>query len=49
MAQKFSMFTRGQNAWLENPAEEATVVAAMKAGAENECFCRLTPRHPNQL
>ena len=31
---KFSMFTRGQNAWLENPAEEATVVAAMKAGAK---------------
>lgn len=29
---KFSMFTRGQNAWLENPAEEATVVAAMKKG-----------------
>jgi len=33
---KFSMFTRGQNAWLENPAEEATVVAAMKAGAKME-------------
>ncbi len=29
---KFSMFTRGQNAWLENPAEEATVVDAMKTG-----------------
>lgn len=28
------MFTRGQNAWLENPAEEAAVVAAMKAGAK---------------
>lgn len=31
---KFSMFTRGKNAWLENPAEEAAVVAAMKAGAK---------------
>jgi hypothetical protein len=31
---KFSMFTRGQNAWLENPAQETTVVAAMKAGAK---------------
>lgn len=31
---KFSMFTRGQNAWLENPAEEAAVVAAMKAGSK---------------
>jgi len=31
---KFSMFTRGQNAWLENPAEEGAVVEAMKAGAK---------------
>lgn len=31
---KFSMFTRGQNAWLDNPAEESAVVAAMKAGAK---------------
>lgn len=31
---KFSMFTKGQNAWLENPAEESAVVAAMKAGAK---------------
>jgi invasion protein IalB len=31
---KFSMFTRGQNAWLENPAEEASVVEAMKAGSK---------------
>ncbi|MCB1386321.1 MAG: hypothetical protein KDJ80_10335 [Nitratireductor sp.] len=31
---QFSMFTRGQNAWLENPAEEGAVVAAMKAGAK---------------
>ncbi|MGB7335927.1 MAG: invasion associated locus B family protein [Salaquimonas sp.] len=31
---KFSMFTKGQNAWLDNPAEEASVVAAMKAGAK---------------
>ncbi len=31
---KFSMFTRDQNAWLENPAQEAEVVTAMKAGAK---------------
>lgn len=31
---KYSMFTRGPNAWLENPAQEAEVVAAMKAGAK---------------
>lgn len=29
---KFSMFTRGNNAWLENPAEEGAVVELMKAG-----------------
>lgn len=29
---RFSMFTREKKAWLENPAEEAAVVAAMKAG-----------------
>lgn len=29
---KFSMFTREKKAWLENPAEEGAVVAAMKAG-----------------
>ena len=31
---KFSMFTRGQNAWMENPAEDALVVEAMKAGSK---------------
>lgn len=31
---KFSMFTKGSNAWMENPAEEATVVAAMRAGSK---------------
>lgn len=31
---KFSMFTKGQNAWLDNPAEESAVVSAMKAGAK---------------
>lgn len=31
---KFSMFTRGQNAWLENAAEEPAVVAAMRSGRE---------------
>ena len=31
---KFSMFTKGQNAWLDNPAEETAVVTAMKAGAK---------------
>jgi len=29
---KFSMFTRGSNAWMENPAEEPQVVVAMRAG-----------------
>lgn len=31
---KFSMFTKGSNAWMENPSEEPTVVAAMKAGSK---------------
>ncbi|MEC9343645.1 MAG: invasion associated locus B family protein [Pseudomonadota bacterium] len=31
---KFNMFTRGQNAWMENPAEDTLVVDAMKAGRE---------------
>lgn len=30
---KFAMFTRGQNAWMENPAEEPVVVEAMRVGA----------------
>ncbi len=30
---QFSMFTRGKLAWLDNPAEEPTMVAAMRAGA----------------
>ena len=29
---KFSMFTKGSNAWMENPAEEPQVVNAMRAG-----------------
>ena len=29
---KFNMFTRGNNAWMENPAEEPLVVEAMKTG-----------------
>jgi len=29
---KFSMFTRGQSAWMENPAEDTLVVEAMKSG-----------------
>ena len=29
---KFSMFTKGTNAWMENPSEEPTVVAAMRSG-----------------
>lgn len=28
----FAMFTKGDKAWMENPAEEPAVVAAMKAG-----------------
>ncbi|MCB1417408.1 MAG: hypothetical protein KDJ64_13470 [Nitratireductor sp.] len=31
---KFNMFTRGQNAWMENLAEDTVVVEAMKAGRE---------------
>lgn len=31
---KFSMFTVGKKAWLENPAEELAVVNAMKAGSQ---------------
>jgi hypothetical protein len=31
-AKKFQMFTKGNNAWLENPAEEGAVVEAMKTG-----------------
>lgn len=30
----FSMFTRGKSAWMENPAEEPQLIAAMRAGAE---------------
>ena len=29
---QFSMFTKGSNAWMENPAEEPTVVDAMQKG-----------------
>ena len=29
---KFSMFTQGNNAWMENPAEEPLVVEAMRKG-----------------
>jgi hypothetical protein len=29
---QFNMFTQGQNAWMENPAEESIVVEAMRAG-----------------
>lgn len=31
---KFSMFTRGNHAWMDNPAEEPMVVEAMRAGRE---------------
>ena len=30
----FSMFTRGKSAWMENAAEEPSLIAAMKGGAE---------------
>ncbi|HHZ07461.1 MAG TPA: hypothetical protein GX405_01625 [Rhizobiales bacterium] len=30
----FTMFTRGKSAWMENAAEEPTLIAAMKGGAE---------------
>ena len=32
-AKSFSMFIRGKSAWMENPAEEPQLVAAMKAGS----------------
>jgi invasion protein IalB len=31
---KFSMFTKGKSAWVENAAEEPVLIAAMKAGSE---------------
>ncbi len=31
---QFSMFTKGSNAWMENPAEEPTVISAMRAGSK---------------
>jgi len=31
---KYVMFTHGQNAWLENPAEGQAIVASMKAGSK---------------
>jgi len=30
----FSMFTRGNRAWMDNAAEEPTLIAAMRAGAD---------------
>src|SRR5690606_13480925 len=30
----FTMFTQGSSAWLENPADEAQVLAAMRAGSD---------------
>ncbi len=31
---KFSMFTKGKSAWVENAAEEPLLIAAMKTGAD---------------
>ena len=31
---QFAMFTEENKAWMENPAEEATVVSSMRAGSE---------------
>ncbi len=30
----FNMFTKGSNAWMENPAEEPTVVSSMRSGSK---------------
>ncbi|MDQ0313869.1 invasion associated locus B family protein [Amorphus orientalis] len=30
--QKFTMFTKGDGAWMENPAQEASLLEAMRAG-----------------
>lgn len=35
---KYVMFTRGADAWLENPAEESAMVASMKAGSEMKIY-----------
>lgn len=35
---KYSLFTRGADAWLENPAEETAMVASMKAGSNMKIF-----------
>lgn len=33
-AKKFTMFTKGKSAWVENAAEEPVLIAAMKGGSE---------------
>lgn len=33
-AKKFTMFTKGKSAWVENAAEEPVLIAAMKGGTE---------------
>lgn len=35
---KYLMFTRGPDAWLENPAEENAMVASMKAGSQMKIY-----------
>lgn len=37
---KFSMFTKGKSAWVENAAEEPQLIAAMKAGADMQVQAR---------
>ena len=37
---KFSMFTKGKSAWVENAAEEPLLIAAMKAGADMKVDAR---------
>lgn len=37
---KFSMFTKGNSAWVENAAEEPQLIAAMKAGTDMQVSAR---------
>jgi invasion protein IalB len=37
---KFSMFTKGKSAWVDNAAEEPKLIAAMKAGSDMQVEAR---------
>ena len=46
---KFSMFTKGKSAWVENAAEEPLLIAAMKAGSDMKVAGQVRTRQPDQL